>query len=305
MLTSLDDVKSLLFWKAVVAEFIGTLFLVLAGCGSCIQGWHNGNHIKLLIDNSTVELTHNYSTADIVQISLAFGLSVATVVWIIGHISGGHVNPAVTCAMLITRRVSLARALLFIVVQLTGAIAGAAILKGLTPDELEGTLGCTLLGQGVNNIMGVGVELCITCILVLTVFAASDKRRKDLGGSVPLAIGLSVTMCHLFAVRYTGSSMNTARSFGPAVVMGIWKTHWVFWVGPVLGGMIAGLLYDNVFAVNASLAKCRGLFLSSTYDNDSYPAKTTKIRVIEEGGEQTVEGMKHSDLPTEKYHSIV
>ncbi|KAK3607007.1 hypothetical protein CHS0354_023406 [Potamilus streckersoni] len=300
MLTSLDDIKSLLFWKALAAEFIGTLFLVLAGCGSCIQGWPNGSHIKLLIDNSTVHLTHNYSTADIVQIALAFGLSVATVVWIFEHVSGGHVNPAVTCAMLITRRVSLARGLLFVVFQLFGAIAGAAVLKGLTPDELEGTLGCTLLGQGVNNIMGVGVELCITYILVLTVFAASDKRRKDLGGSVPLAIGLSVTMCHLFAVRFTGSSINTARSFGPAVVMGIWKEHWVFWLGPILGGILAGLTYENVFAVNASLAKCKGFLLSSNYDNDKYPAKTTKIRVIEEGGEQNLDRMKHLDLGTEK-----
>lgn len=201
MLTSLDDMVSLRLWKAVWAEFVGTLILVLVGCGSFIQSWPSDKNIALKINDTAVGAINNYYTTDVVQIALAFGLSVATVIWLIGHISGGHVNPAVTCAMLITRRVSLARALIFITVQLLGAIVGAGILRGVTPTDRQGTLGCTLLGQGVDGGMGFGVEFCITFVFVLTVFATYDKHRKDLAGSFPLAIGLSVTTCHLFAVR--------------------------------------------------------------------------------------------------------
>ncbi|KAK3606998.1 hypothetical protein CHS0354_023396 [Potamilus streckersoni] len=282
MLTSLDDLRSLRLWRAVAAEIIGTLILVLVGCGSCIQNWSSGNTVSAIHNGTEIKVTYNYSPTDIVQIALAFGLSVATVVWIIGHISGGHINPAVTCAMLVTRRISLARAFLFIVAQLLGAIAGAGILRAVTPGELQGSLGLTSLGPGVDGLMGVGVEFCVTFVLVLTVFAACDKARKDLGGSFPLTIGLSVTMCHLFAIRFTGSSMNTARSFGPAVVMGLWKDHWVYWVGPLLGGIVAGLLYDNVFAANASLAKCTGCLLASKYDHEEFPPKKFKIKILEE-----------------------
>ncbi|KAL3858939.1 hypothetical protein ACJMK2_009188 [Sinanodonta woodiana] len=281
MLTSLDDMVSLRFWKAVWAEFVGTLILVLVGCGSFIQSWPSEKNIALKLNDTSVRAMNNYTT-DVVQIALAFGLSVATVIWLIGHISGGHVNPAVTCAMFITRRISLARALIFITVQLLGAIVGAGILRGVTPSDRQGTLGCTLLSQGVDGGMGVGVEFCITFVLVLTVFATYDKHRKDLAGSFPLTIGLSVTTCHLFAVKFTGSSMNTARSFGPAVVMGIWKDNWVYWLGPILGGMLAGLVYDNVFAVNASRDKCRAFLFGTQYDDDKHPAQKYKIRVIEE-----------------------
>ncbi|KAL3858942.1 hypothetical protein ACJMK2_009191 [Sinanodonta woodiana] len=281
--TSLIDIKTLRFWRAVVAEFVGTFILVLAGCGSCIQNWNVQNATVIQLNDTEVNMTNNYTSTDIVQIALTFGLSVSTIIWVIAHISGGHVNPAVTCAMLITRHISFTRASVFIVAQLLGATTGAGILLAITPGERHGTLGCTLLGPGVEAEMGVAVEFCITFVLVLTVFASCDKRRKDLGGSFPLTIGLSVTMCHLFAVRFTGSSMNTARSFGPALVMGIWSNHWVYWAGPILGGIVSGLFYDNVFAVNASLEKCQGCLLASQYDDDDYVPKKYRLTIIDEG----------------------
>ena len=125
MATSVDDVKSPLFWRAVAAECIGTLFLTLVGCGSCI-GWEK-----------------EYSPS-MVQIALAFGLIVATMVWCIGHVSGGHINPAVTMAMLITRKLSVARGCLFVVGQCLGAVIGAGILKGCTPSPYRGPLGATI-----------------------------------------------------------------------------------------------------------------------------------------------------------------
>ncbi|KAK3086071.1 hypothetical protein FSP39_013066 [Pinctada imbricata] len=279
MVTSIDDLRSLRFWKAVAAEFVGTLLLVFVGCGSCIQ-W--------------------VKDTDVVQISLCFGLSVATIVWIIGHVSGGHINPAVTTAFFITRRISLARAVMYIVSQCVGAIIGAGILKGVTPPGKWGSLGATLLHEEMDGGKAFGVELFITIVLVLTVFATCDKRRKDLNGSFPLSIGLSITMCHLFAVRYTGASMNTARSFGPAVVMAIWTDHWVYWLGPLLGGIIAGLLYDNTFAVNASLEKARGFLLSSDYDTENFPPKKSKIKIIEE----EAEAMNITNITVDSAHLV-
>lgn len=181
MQTSLDDVKTLLFWKAVFAEFVGTFILVITALGSTVQGW-------------------DPDSLDIVQIALSFGFAVATSVWIIGHISGGHINPAVTVAMLVTRRVSLLRAIMFIISQSLGAIAAAGVLKSLTPEEQVGGLGTTTLNKGMTPAQGFGVELCITAFLVFTVFASCDSKRTDLGGSFPLSIGFSVAMGHLWAV---------------------------------------------------------------------------------------------------------
>ena len=179
MVTSLDDLRSLRFWKAAAAEFTGTLLLVLVGCGSCIS-WDNDGKV--------------------VQIALCFGLTVATIVWNIAHISGGHINPAVTAAFFVTRQISLARAVVYFVVQCIGAIIGAGLLKGMTPKGRRGMLGATMPHADMDGGKSFAVEFFITFVLVFTVFATCDKKRKDLGGSFPLAIGLSVATCHLFAV---------------------------------------------------------------------------------------------------------
>ncbi|XP_050690660.1 aquaporin AQPAn.G-like isoform X2 [Eriocheir sinensis] len=215
-------------WKAVVAELIGTMLLTLIVCGSCIT-W-----------DKTQPPT-------IVQISFAVGIIVASMVQAIGHVSGGHINPAVTCGMLVTRYVSVSRALLYIVAQCLGALAGSGILKGITPEANQGNLGMTMLGEGVNQGQAFGVEVLMTFILVLTIFGVCDEHRGDIKGSAPLAIGLAVTCAHLAAIPYTGAAMNPARSFGPAVVTGIWEDHWVYWAGPILGGIAAALIYNYVF----------------------------------------------------------
>ncbi|KAH3778879.1 aquaporin-4-like [Dreissena polymorpha] len=276
MKTSLDDVRSLLFWKAVFAEFVGTFILVLAGIGSTVQGW-TADHV------------------DIVQISLSFGLCVATSVWIIGHISGGHINPAVTCAMLVTRKISLVRAILFVVAQSLGAISGAGILKAVTPAVQVGGLGTTTLNTGVTEAQGLGIELLITMVLILTVFAVCDSKRTDLGGSFPLTIGFAVAIGHLFAVEFTGASMNPARSLGPAVVMNIWTSHWIYWVGPITGGVLGGLLYDNILASNASLMKARTCLMGSQFDDGETPERKPDFKRTPDFKPLSTEEPKKSD----------
>nr|XP_060631187.1 aquaporin-4 isoform X2 [Anolis sagrei ordinatus] len=219
------------FWKAVSAEFMAMLIFVLLSLGSTIN-W--GGAEKPL-------------PVDMVLISLCFGLSIATMVQCIGHISGGHINPAVTVAMVCTRKISLAKSFFYIAAQCLGAISGAGILYLVTPRKLVGSLGVTKVHSELSAGHGLVVELIITFQLVFTIFASCDSKRSDVTGSVALAIGLSVAIGHLFAIGYTGASMNPARSFGPAVIMGKWENHWIYWVGPIIGAVLAGALYEYVY----------------------------------------------------------
>lgn len=271
--TSLQDLKSRRFWLALIAEFIGTLFLVLVACGSCAsfpvkKSGGRGNN---------TEAYEKHLPADVVQISMCFGLSVATIVWAIAHVSGGHINPAVTMGFLVTRKISIIRAVLYVAVQTVGAVLGAQLLKLVSPHGTNDALGTTSPAAGVGIGQAFAVELFITFVLVWTVFATCDGLRTDLSGSGPLAIGLSIAMCHLWAVPYTGSGMNPARAFGSALVSDNMNPsiHWLYWVGPLLGGALAAILYDFLFAMNANGDKLKGFF-SSDYDDSNYDRKGRK-----------------------------
>lgn len=220
------------FWRAVSGEYLATLIFVLLGLGSTIN-WAAGEE--------------NPPPADLVLISLCFGLSIATMVQCFGHISGGHINPAVTAAMVVTRKLSLAKAVFYVVAQCLGAITGAGILYIVTPAAVRGSFGVTTVNSNISLGHGLLVELLITFELVFTVFATCDPKRTDLGGSAGLAIGFAVAIGHLFAIPYTGASMNPARSFGPAMVTLNFEGHWVYWVGPILGGILAAGLYEYLY----------------------------------------------------------
>lgn len=226
------------FWRAVSGEYLATLIFVLLGLGSTID-WGAGQESP--------------APADLVLISLCFGLSIATMVQCFGHISGGHINPAVTAAMVVTGKLSLAKGLFYVAAQCLGAVSGAGILSLVTPTTLQGALGVTTVNPKITVGPALLVELLITFQLVFTVFATCDPKRTDLKGSGGLAIGFAVAIGHLFAIPFTGASMNPARSFGPAVVTLNFQNHWVYWVGPVLGGVLAAALYDYLYCPNAEL----------------------------------------------------
>ncbi|KFQ35898.1 Aquaporin-2, partial [Mesitornis unicolor] len=202
------ELRSVAFTRAVFAEFLATLVFILFGLGSALN-WPSA------------------SSPSILQIALAFGLAIGTLVQALGHISGAHINPAVTVACLIGSQVSFLRAVFYVVAQLLGGVVGAAILHEITPADSREGLAINKLHNETTTGQAVTVELFLTFQLVLCVFASTDDRREDNLGSPALSIGLSVAVGHLLGIRYTGCSMNPARSFAPAVIVGDFSDHWV------------------------------------------------------------------------------
>ncbi|XP_051500640.1 aquaporin-4 [Myxocyprinus asiaticus] len=261
------------FWRAVSGEFLAMLIFVLLSLGSTIN-W--------------AAKEENPPPPDHVLISLCFGLSIATLIQCFGHISGAHINPAVTAAMVATWKLSLAKGVFYLLAQCLGAVVGAAVLYGVTPAAVRGGLGVTSVNAGISSGHAIVIELIITFELVFTVFATCDLKRSDLKGSSALAIGLSVCISHLFAIPYTGASMNPARSFGPAVIMGKWSDHWVYWVGPLIGGVLAATVYEYLFCPDPDLKRryaevlSKGPFQIDPYrvvDTDAFPNDQAQLTV--------------------------
>ncbi|XP_055715588.1 aquaporin AQPAe.a [Phlebotomus papatasi] len=208
--------------KSLLAEFTGIFLLNLFGIFSCLHGTPT-------------------------MISFTFGLIVFMVVASLGHVSGAHINPAVTAGLLAVGKISFVRALLYVISQCAGAVAGTACLKALVPEAQQSNLGMTMLAENILPMQGLGLEFFLGFVLVLTVFGVIDENKPDSKYLAPLAIGMTVTFGHLAGIRFTGASMNPARTFGSAVISGIWDNHWIYWVGPILGGVGASLLYVQAF----------------------------------------------------------
>ena len=218
--------------RKLVAEAIGPFALVLIGAGSIVLAAGNAN-------------------IGLVEIALAHGLAIAIMISAMGHISGGHFNPAVTAGFWVTRRISTPLAIGYVLAQLLGGVLGAIALVVLFPEGLReaANLGVPALGPGIDFGKGVGIEVILTFFLVLVIFGtAVDRRGTNLGG---LAIGLSITMDILAAGPLTGAAMNPARSFGPALLTGTWDDQLVWWIGPIIGGVIAAMVYHYVFSEEA------------------------------------------------------
>jgi len=215
-------------WRCLAAEFLGTFLLVLIGCGSTVQ---IGARAPTVVDAA-----------------LCFGLTVATLIIMIGHVSGCHINPAVTCAMLVTGKIKIIKALLYIVVQCVGAIVAIAVLKALSPPAVQNTdIGYMTLATGVTPLQGFGIEFLLTFVLVFVVFGVCDEHRNDVKGSGALTIGLALASLILYGGPLTGAGINPARALGPCVISGKFEDHWVYWLGPIGGGLVAAAIYQHVF----------------------------------------------------------
>ena len=216
-----------LLTRQCVVEFIGTFSLTFIGAGAIIAT--GGDNL--------------------VAIAFAHGLALSMAVYASGHISGGHINPAVTIGMLVTGKIKPPAAVAYIVVQLLGATLAAFILSSCLPGKAVDAvkLGATLAApeNALSPVNTIIIEAILTFLLVTTIFAvAVDKRGpKNIYG---FAIGLTVCFDILCAGAYTGASMNPARSFGPALIGGHWDIHHCYWIGPIVGGVLAALVYDRV-----------------------------------------------------------
>lgn len=198
--------------------------------------------------NCSSNCAETVNAASVIGTSLAFGLAVVAMAYTIGGVSGCHINPAITLGCLVTKRISCKDAAMYMVFQVIGAFIGSAILYALTMnvEGLDGT-GANACQDGVSIVGGLIAEIVFTCVFVLVVLGTTDEK-KGAGNFAGLAIGLSLVLIHLACIRYTGTSVNPARSIAPAVFQGgvALEQLWIFIVGPFVGALIAAGIWKIV-----------------------------------------------------------
>jgi aquaporin Z len=223
--------------KKCSAEFFGTFWLTFGGCGSAVlAAGHPDTGIGWL------------------GVSLAFGLTVLTMAYAIGHVSGCHLNPAVSIGLIVGKRFEASQLVPYIIAQVLGAIAGAAVLYAIASGNADFSLadGFAANGYGEHSpanyslISGLIAEIVLTFFFLMIILGATDKRAPE--GFAPIAIGLGLTLIHLIGIPVTNLSVNPARSTGPALFVGGWAISqlWLFWIAPLIGAVLAGIVYPII-----------------------------------------------------------
>ena len=217
--------------ERLVAEFVGTFTLIFIGAGSVVMITAFG-----------------VGPVGIIGIALAHGLAIATMVTAVGHVSGGHFNPAVTIGAWITQKIKSKDAVGYIVTQLAAGTFGALMLRACLPKRVisQFNYGVPEVASFVSNGQAVLIEFFLTFFLVWVIFATAVDPEGAFNKVAGLAIGFVILMDILMGGFVTGAAMNPARHFGPAIMSGAWKGWWVYWVGPIAGGIVAAALYDGV-----------------------------------------------------------
>ncbi|XP_074581441.1 putative aquaporin PIP2-2 [Curcuma longa] len=261
----LIDAEELTKWslyRAVIAEFIATLLFLYVTVLTVIGYKHQS-------DPGLNSTDAGCNGVGILGIAWAFGGMIFILVYCTAGISGGHINPAVTFGLFLARKVSLVRAVLYIVAQCLGAICGVGLVKGFQRAfYVRHGGGANELSDGYSKGTGLAAEIIGTFVLVYTVFSATDPKRNARDSHVPvlapLPIGFAVFMVHLATIPVTGTGINPARSFGAAVIYNqdkAWDDQWIFWVGPFIGAAIAAAYHQII--LRASGAKGSGSFRSN------------------------------------------
>jgi aquaporin TIP len=227
------------------AEFVGTFALVFIGAGSVLT------FAKVLAPAFAQgpESGSFYSGLALVSIALAHGLAIAVMVSAVGHISGGHFNPAVTLGFVVTRRIAPTLAIVYWSMQFAAATAAAGLLRWLFEDDARRlvNLGAPALGSGVDHWQGFVIEVVLTFFLVWVVFATAADPGGTFKSIAGLAIGLTITMDILMGGPLTGAAMNPARAFGPELLQREWTDAWVWYAGPFAGAVLAALAYEWLY----------------------------------------------------------
>lgn len=216
--------------RSLLAEFIGTFALCFIGAGAiCTNQWTGG-------------------ALGLLGIAMAHGVVLSVMISALGHISGGHFNPAVTLGLLTANKIEGNQAVYYIIAQLAGAAAAGLLLTRLVPQEVWQSvhLGAPALMAGVSPVQGVVIEAVLTFFLVLAVFGTAVDPQGSWNAIAGFGIGSVLIFDILFGGPLTGAAMNPARAFGPALAAGFWKHQLVYWIGPITGGILAGFLYSTV-----------------------------------------------------------
>ncbi len=225
--------------KRAVAEFFGTFWLVFGGCGAAV-------------------LAAGFPAVGIgfLGVALAFGLTVLTMAFAIGHISGCHLNPAVSAGLVVGKRFPASELLPYVVAQVLGAVAAAGVLYVIASGQasFDVSNGFASNGYGVHSpggyslLAGFVAEVVLTAFFLMVIMGATDSRAPK--GFAPIAIGLCLTLIHLVGIPVTNTSVNPARSTGPAIFVGGWALRqlWLFWVAPLIGGALGGGIYRALFS---------------------------------------------------------
>ncbi|XP_045108985.1 neurogenic protein big brain-like isoform X3 [Portunus trituberculatus] len=277
-LSMIAEVRTLELWRAVIAECLATVFYVFLVCGA-YSPWTG----KVLTQDG--QLT----------VALVAGFTMAILVHSFGQVSGGHINPAVTVSLAVTRHVSPLRAAMFVLAQLGGGIAGAALLYGATSSGYTGDLGATSVSQVITQWQGLGLEFLLTFVVVFVFFSSVNPYRRSFGNP-SVVIGFAYMACTLVGLPLTGASMNPARSLGPAFVKNKWDAHWVYWVAPLVGGMTGGLIYEYIFNPHR-VPRSRKDSMDGEQGVESFPLQTVGGPVMHGGQGQ----YQPSSLPPLQY----
>ncbi|XP_043709352.1 aquaporin PIP2-7 [Telopea speciosissima] len=252
-LIDMGEIKLWSFYRAVIAEFIATLLFLYITVATVIGYKKSGQ----------------CDGVGLLGVAWSFGGMIFILVYCTAGISGGHINPAVTFGLFLARKVSLIRAVAYMVAQCLGAICGVGLVKAFMKHDYN------MFGGGANSVASgytkgtaVGAEIIGTFVLVYTVFSATDPKRSARDSHVPvlapLPIGFAVFMVHLATIPITGTGINPARSFGAAVIYNkdkIWDEHWIFWVGPFVGALAAAAYHQYI--LRAAAIKALGSFRSN------------------------------------------
>ena len=232
--------------KKLSAEFVGTFWLVFGGCGAAV------------LDAAFPQLGIGF-----LGVALAFGLTVMTMVYCIGHISGAHLNPAVSVGLVMGKRFPAAQLIPYVVAQVLGGILASTLLYVIASGKSGFQLSAGFASNGYGphspgsySLLACFVaEVVLTFMFVLIIHGATDRRAP--AGFAGIAIGLGLTLIHLVGIPITNTSVNPARSTAPALFVGGWALHqlWLFWLAPVIGGALAGLVYSGLFEEQKSSSK--------------------------------------------------
>ncbi|CAB0008485.1 unnamed protein product [Nesidiocoris tenuis] len=267
-MSTIDNSKSELsrYLEVFAAELVGTGLLLALGCASCVKGdaskqvtdFHSALTFGFIVSTiigvsakSSINYTNwrfkssgNRESVGIVRKSI----NDFSIFQIFGHISAAHLNPAVTLAFYVLGHISIPMVCVYFAAQIMGAIMGVGVLYLLTPEDwIEPAMCVTQVHDSMTGIQGAAAEFLATLALILMVCGLSDPRCSARQDSVPLKFAGVIIAISLALGKYTGASMNPARSFGPAVWAGEWSLHWVYWVGPMSAAVVAPLFYLTCF----------------------------------------------------------